>query len=440
MKELKELAEFFPKKLYAVGGYVRDVLSGFSSHDIDIAADVSPEEVFSILEKTPFSVKETSKKLMTLKIIGSPTSYYEYTAFRTDSYEDGHTPTAVKRTSDIKIDALRRDFTMNAIYLDIETGEFIDPLNGIEDIKDKKVRMTRESTFEEDGLRLMRLCRQAAELGFSIEEKTLISAQNNAFRIDEISPERIREELDRILVADIRYGVKDAQCRGLRLLDEIGVLERILPEITKGKGMEQRKDFHKFDVFNHILETVKLAPPEIRLAALLHDVGKPYCMEKFGKYSRHAVEGEWIAKNILNRLRYSNAVTKETLFLVRNHMFDLRLECNEKEIILFLQQNFENLDKLYLLKVADFRASGVQQGDCPAVVRHAKILENMKKNGAPFSISELKVNGEDLERMGVEPVKRGKLLKNLLSECALRSDLKTRERQLQYVKEYINAN
>jgi len=437
--ELKVLAEYFPKELYAVGGFVRDGLAGLRFHDVDIAADVSPDEVFAALKNSPFTVKETSKKLMTLKIIGK--GEYEYTAFRVDSYTDGHSPTEVKRTSDMYFDALRRDFTANAVYMEIKSGVFCDPLGGIADIKSKVLRMTREQTFKEDGLRLMRLCRQAAELGFSIEKDTLESAKKNSFRIEEISPERIREELSRILVADTRYGVADAHYRGLKLLDEIGVLEKILPEITVGKGMEQRKDFHKYDVFNHILQTVRLADPKVRLAALLHDIGKPYCMINYGKYSKHAAEGEKLAENFLRKYRYSNDEIRETLFLVGQHMFDLRGERTEEDVRLFLQKNYLYLDKLFLLKDADFKASGVVPGECPALIRHGRILKEMRKDGVPFSLSELKINGSDLEEMGVKGCKIGDLLQKLFTACALRKDLKTREAQMEFIiKERKNAD
>ena len=433
---LKLIASYLPRPLYLVGGYVRDFLIGYVPHDADIAGDMSPDEIFSCLDGKCV-VKETSKKLMTLKIIvGS--EEYEYTAFRTDSYTTGHSPAEVKRTDDIKLDAMRRDFTVNAIYCDVSTGKIIDPLNGTEDLKNKTYVATRSTTFSEDGLRLMRLCRQAAETGFDIDKDTLEQAKKNASLIKDISPERIREELDRILIADTRYGVKDAQERGLRLLDKIGVLDYILPEITLGKGMPQRPDFHKYDVFDHIIETVKYSDPSVRLAALFHDCAKPYCKIKTGLYRGHEVEGERLCADIMHRLRYPNDVIKETKALVLYHMYDLKNEAKENTIRKFVQAHYEIIDKLILLKQADYLGCGLCEGISPGAKRLSDTLSQLKEEKVPFRISDLLINGHDLEDMGVPEEKRGTILKNLLSECAvIDTPYLTREAQLNYIKRHL---
>ncbi len=433
--ELRDLADRFDKHIYIVGGFVRDTLAELSPHDVDITGDIDSDEVIKTLSKTRYKVKITSQKLMTLKIIGDNT--YEFTAFRADSYTDGHTPEAVKRTSDIKTDALRRDFTMNAVYYDVKKGEYVDVIGGIADIEAKIVRYTRENTFEEDGLRLMRLCRQAAESGFGIEEKTLLSARRNAKRINEISPERIREELDKILSADLRYGIADAHVRGLELLDEIGVLEEILPEIVAGKGVEQRSDYHKFDVYGHITETVRKADPSVRLAALLHDVAKPYCKATFGRFKDHAIYGVETAKKILKKLRYPNKTSKEVCFLVGNHMYDMNCRLPESEVRKFLQRNYNRLDKLFLLKQADYEGGGILTGECPAVAKHKKILAEMEREKVPFSLKELSVDGNDLANAGVPEKLRGKILQNLMERCALDGSLNDKEKLTEIIKKEI---
>lgn len=435
---LKKLASYFPRPLYLVGGYVRDVLSSRDPSDYDICSDTDPFEVENLLKNSPFKVKRTSPKLMTLKILFEKEGY-EYTAFRIDNYETGHSPVSVSRTDDINADASRRDFTANAVYLNILSGEICDPYHGCEDIKGRTLRQISEKTFTEDGLRLMRLCRQAAETGFDIDPATLSSAKKNAALIKDISPERIREELDRILVADCRYGLKNAHVRGIRLLDETGVLQYILPEITLGKNLPQRADFHCYDVFGHILATLENAAPKVRLAALLHDVGKPYCYLSKGVYHGHDVEGERIAGDILNRLRYPKAVISETKKLVRLHMVDLKQEMRENKLRLFLQENHNVLPELFLLKQADFLGTGLTEGVCPSVSRMKKLLAEMKEENVPFSIKELAVDGRDLDFVPEE--KRGLVLKSLLRACALKNaDLNGKEKQLKYISNLLKEN
>lgn len=437
-EELKALASYFPGPLYIVGGYVRDTLCHRTPSDCDLAGDTDPTEVETLLRNSPFKVKLTSKKLMTLKIL-SKNAEYEYTAFRSDNYETGHSPVSVSRTDDINVDARRRDFAVNAIYLNILSGEICDPCNGCEDIKSRSLRQISESTFTEDGLRLMRLCRQAAETGFDIAPTTLACAKQNAALIKEISPERIREELNKILLADRRYGVEKAHVRGIRLLDETGVLQYILPEITLGKNLPQRADFHRYDVYGHTLATLENAAPSVRLAALLHDVGKPYCYLSKGVYHGHDVEGERIAGDILNRLRYPKTVISETKKLVRLHMVDLKQEMRENKLRQFLQENYSLLPKLFLLKQADYSGTGLTEGTCPSVSRMKKTLAEMKEEHVPFSVKELAVNGRDLDFVPKE--KRGLVLKSLLRACALKDNLLVgKEKQLKYIVNLLKEN
>lgn len=435
-EELKRIAVILGKPVFFVGGFVRDEIMGRESHDVDIAADVAPDEVEQKLSSFGYKVKQTNKRLLTLRIVGE--HEYEYTAFRTDSYDKGHSPEVVNRTSDIEADALRRDFTMNAVYSDVTTGEYIDPLGGIADIKAGRVRMTRRSVFEEDGLRLMRLCRQGAETGFFIEEETFVEAKKNAFRIAEISPERIRDELDRILTADLRYGVVGAHSRGIMLAEQTGVLEKILPEVVVGKGMAQRGDYHRYDVYGHTVATVEAAAPSVRLAALMHDIGKPYCKRTTGSFTGHAEEGAKMAARALERLRYPKKVVEEVVALTRYHMFDLKCNEPEREVRLFLQRNIELVDKLLLLKQADYDGGGRLEGVCPAVKRHADLLAKMKEEGVPFSSSELKLDGSDLAELGIEGRRCGDIIKLLLRRCALDGRKNERNALIEMVKKEID--
>lgn len=436
---IKELAEKL-SPLYVVGGFVRDSLLGYDSSDVDVAGPLSPKEVTDILKGTDYKVSTTSLKMMTLKISRGE-SYCEYTTFRTETYTDrSHTPSEVSRTDSIEEDAKRRDFTINAIYADAYSGQIIDPLNGLIDLNNKVLctAVSPDKVFGEDGLRLMRLCRFAAELGFSADKETLKYARKHADLIDGIAAERIREELDRILKADTAHGIKDGEIVGLNMLTEIGVTERILPEIAAGIGMEQRKDYHKYDVYRHTLEVVRFSPPSLRLAALLHDVGKPYNMNRTGSYHGHENSGEELTKSIMTGLCYPIREIKRTSKLVALHMYNLRNDAKDSTLRQFIATNYDVFDDLMKLKQADYLGGGLAEGVCPVVENMRRVENEMKAEKAPFSIKELSVTGDDLIEMGVPPIKRAEVLNRLLRRCVTSGGCDTREKQLIALKGMID--
>ena len=206
-KNLQALADFSPKPLYVVGGAVRDFLSQRQAPvlDLDLSSPMLVEEFLPIAEQFGFKATAVYKQTGTIKLKDEQGQDYEYTCFRSDKYVRGiHTPTEIFFTEDIELDCRRRDFTANAIYYDIKQGIFVDPLNGIEAIKRKKLITVDnpEKVFGEDGLRLMRLARQTAQLGFTPDEQTLAGAKKKAKLIRDISVERIYTELLAILHAD----------------------------------------------------------------------------------------------------------------------------------------------------------------------------------------------------------------------------------------------
>ena len=439
-ENLTALASLFPVPLYAVGGFVRDSLLGFNQSDIDVASSLPPEKVKSLLSGTEYEVKDGSKKLFTL-IIKHGDFSYEYTTFRKDSYTSGHRPISVVAVTDIKEDALRRDFKINAIYYDIKNACLADPLNGIGDLNSKIISTTRapEDVFGEDGLRLMRLARIASSIGFSIDEKTLDGAKRNALLINEISPERIKDELNKILIADTFYGKQNAQVNGLKILNDIGVLKIILPEITDGIGLEQNPLYHKYDVFGHSLKTVECAPPSIRLAALLHDVAKPYMKINTGRYRGHDKQGSIMARNILTRLRYPLATINEISRLVEIHMFNLNNDARPNTIRKFILNNKDILDKFFLLKYADTYGGGTfTEKLIPSAENIRDEYKKMLDENVPFSVSDLLVDGNDLFAFPtLPPNKRGECLNELLLQCAYSpSQFNTKEKQLKFIDTY----
>ncbi len=419
-----DFAGSLPYPLYAVGGIVRDFLSGLESEssDIDICAPVSAEEFAVSAENAGFKVDAKYKNTGTLKISRGEENY-EFASFRSDEYVRGeHSPCKTFFTDDILLDARRRDFKCNAVYYDISAGQIIDPLGGAEDIKRSIITTVAPSdkVFGEDGLRLMRLARIAAQTGFVPSQECLSGALNNAELIRDVSVERIFAELDMILHADEKYGKTGAQYRGLDILRKTGVLKNILPELAEGDGMAQRADIHNYDVLEHTFRTVKYADGSIRLAALLHDIGKPYCYKNNGNFYNHETVGSEIASKVCARLKVPKKLAEETAKLVALHMYDLRCDAKENKVRKFIIANYGLLEKLLLLKQADFSACKDDLSTAPSVSKFRKIINDMQKENAPFCLNQLNVRGDDLLNCGIPPKRVGEVLFKLQNDCAVK--------------------
>lgn len=418
-ENLKKLSENCPSALYAVGGCVRNYLiNGSISDDIDIAAALSTDEIKKAASACNFKVVAEYKRTGTVVLFDGERKY-EYTRFRTDRYDGGgkHTPDNTDFTDDITLDAKRRDFKCNAVYYDIKKGEIVDPLGGVKDIKNKILDtvVEPEKVFMSDGLRLMRLCRFAAELNFTPTDGVLKGAKEYAGNIRDIASERIYDELKKILAADTKYPFSDPKGHytGVKILEKIGVFDILFPEIAAGRGLNQRADFHNYDVLEHTFRTLLYADKEIRLAALLHDAGKPYCLINFGKYKNHATEGERIARDILKRLKADKRTTEKTAFLVKNHMFDLKNAEPESALRLFIVESGEYFTPLLKLKQADFSACKDDLSVCPTVKRWTTVYREMKSDGTPFSLKELNVTPAELLAIGFKRRDLGEELKRL---------------------------
>ena len=231
------LAQACPTPLYVVGGSVRDFLAGLTpntpTRDLDICAPIDAQAFASLAMDNGFTVRALFKNTGTIKLQDTDKNDFEFSCFRSDKYVRGtHVPVETCFTGDITLDARRRDFTANAVYYDIHADKFIDPLDGITAINEKRLTTVApaKKVFSEDGLRLMRLARFAATLGFTPDSDCLLGATHNAALIKDISPERIFAELNAILTADEKYGIKDGHYQGLRLLEKTRVLiQRVAP-------------------------------------------------------------------------------------------------------------------------------------------------------------------------------------------------------------------
>ena len=419
-EKLNTLAQRAEFPLYVVGGAVRDALANLpSSQDWDICAPVSAERFSALAEECGLIVNGAYKNTGTVNLTDGAVKM-EFTSFRTDKYRRGeHAPASIEFTTDIRTDALRRDFKCNAVYYDIRTGEIVDPLGGVKDIESRTISATRDAdeVFSEDGLRLMRLARLAAQLGFAPDLACIFGAKFNAALISKISAERILAELTLILHADEKYGVRYAHYDGLKLLEGTDVLNYILPELAAGKGMPQRADFHAHDVLEHSLRACKYSDARVRFSALLHDVGKPAAYRETGKYHGHDVYGERIAREVLERLKAPKKLTDTVCRLTALHMYDLDGKARASKIRAFIVKNYDVYEPLLLLKQADYSGCKDDLNVCPTITKWENIRREMEAEGVPFTLKQLAVRGNELKGLVPAP-KTGEILNKLLLWCA----------------------
>jgi len=302
---------------YLVGGCVRDLLLGRAPKDFDVATDARPDRVSELFERS-----EQVGAHFGVVLVRENVAQVEVATFRSDaSYSDGRRPDAVHFEDDPRQDAMRRDFTINALLLDPDSNEVLDFTGGREDLLRRVIRAIGdpEERFQEDHLRLIRAVRFAARLGFEIEPGTMAALQRLHGLILKVSPERVRDELTRILT-------EGGARRGFELLDQTGLLGDILPEVAAMKGVAQPPEFHpEGDVWTHTLLLLeKMRDPSVTLAAgaLLHDVGKPptFRVADRIRFDGHAEEGVRLAHGILTRLRFSGEQAEQIEALIANHM------------------------------------------------------------------------------------------------------------------------
>ncbi|MDR7446642.1 MAG: CCA tRNA nucleotidyltransferase [Armatimonadota bacterium] len=305
---------------YLAGGCVRDVLLGRAPKDYDVATSATPDQVQALFPRT---VAVGAAFGVVRVLVPGPEGdvAVEVATFRTEGpYEDGRRPSSV-RFSDARSDVLRRDFTINGLLMDPETGEVLDYVGGLEDLRAGTVRAIGDprQRFEEDRLRMLRAVRLSAELAFRIHPDTLEAIREQAPLIRSVSAERVYEELSRLLVSPGRGA-------GLRLLEESGLLRELLPEVAAMRGVPQPEEYHpEGDVFEHTVRVLEaLREPTVTLAwgALLHDVGKPltYEVRERIRFPRHDEVGAQVADQVMRRLRASNEQVERVTALVRGHM------------------------------------------------------------------------------------------------------------------------
>ncbi len=307
---------------------MRDLLLGRQPKDYDVSTSAHPEQVFALFERAYGVGAHFGVVLVPMAAEGEKEIVTEVATFRADgAYTDGRHPDAVRYAEKPEEDVVRRDFTINGMLLDPEIEDFsagvLDFVGGRADLAAGLVRAIGEPQrrFEEDKLRMLRAVRFAARFGFEIEAATKVAIRELASKIHEVSRERIRDELTRMLT-------EGAARRAFELLDETGLLEQVMPEVKKMQGVEQPPEWHpEGDVWVHTLLLLEKLPagvsPALAWAALLHDVGKPPCFvqaEDRIRFNGHAEVGTRMAEAICKRLRFSKEETEQIMLLVENHM------------------------------------------------------------------------------------------------------------------------
>ncbi len=420
---------------YIAGGAVRDLIMGKTPHDYDIATNARPSDVKSIFQKTI----DTGIEHGTVTVIENKTGY-EITTFRRDgSYNDSRHPDDVIYVKDPRIDCLRRDFTINAMMYNPQSG-VLDFFCGKRDIRCGIIRCVgdAEMRFKEDALRMLRAVRFKAQLGFELEDKTAQAIRKCAVLIKKVSRERILDELNKILLSENPDGIRD--------LHTLGLLKFILPELDRCFGEPQRNKYHIYDVGEHIMQTVKNTPSDLTLrwAALLHDTGKPCCssVDSSGiiHFYGHHRESRRIAVDVLYRLHMDSASIKDISLLVENH--DYRVEATYPAVKRMMSKTGAELfEKLLLLQCADNSAKNPKH--LPEKLRRINggldIYRNVVATKQPYRISDLVVNGRDLMALGYHQGRDiGDTLKSLLDEVIIKPELNNRTYLIKRAKEMRN--
>lgn len=412
---------------YVVGGSVRDTVLGRPAEDWDLATDARPDRLVEIF---PGAMYENQFGTVAVREAGEQ---HEVTTFRTDhDYADFRRPHHVEFGDDIELDLARRDFTVNAIAWgarptaagDTRAPTLIDPFGGIADVRARRLRAVGEpgARFREDALRMVRAVRLAAVLDFTIEPATFEAIRRNAELVAHVSGERIAAELQKLLLAE-RPSI------GLRLMADTNLLAVLLPELAPQRGIEQNK-IEGEDLFDHTMRTVDAAPagrPVLRMAALLHDLGKPATADD-GPFRGHEVVGADMAEALLDRLRMPKVFGERVVHLVRNHMFNYEPGWADSGVRRFIQRvGADDLHDLFALREADNIGSGLSS-DANALAELRGRVEAELAASAVLDRSRLAVHGNDLiAELGVVAGPRlGRVLDQLVERVV--SDPKLNDR------------
>ena len=424
---------------YLVGGSVRDLILQIPVYDYDFATNARPEQVMKLFKK----VIPTGIKHGTVTVL-MHYAHYEITTYRSDgNYTDGRHPDSVAFSESLKEDVERRDFTINGLAYDVNNRVIIDYVGGMGDIEKKIIKTIGDplQRFSEDGLRPYRACRLAAKLHFSINKKTLEAIPQMLDVASKISVERVRDEIKKMLEAD-------KPSVGFEYMRVTGLLQLCLPELSQGFGMEQNK-YHLYDIYYHSIYSCDAAPkdkPLLRLAALLHDIGKIATRREghdgdFTFYN-HEVIGAKIARKIMRRLKFSNDEIEYVTNLILNHMFHYTQDWTDGAVRRFIRKvGLNNLQDLFILRLADRSGNGMRDGLPEPIKKLKKHIEKVVEKDNAFTVKDLDIDGYSImDALHIKPGPIvGKILNELLEKVLDNPDLNNHETLLALAKDIYAA-
>lgn len=425
---------------YLVGGCIRDIFLGKEPQDFDIATNAYPEQITKIFEKSI----PTGAKFGTITVVAQDENGERFdvqlTTYRSEAdYIGGRWPSKVEFAKTIEDDLSRRDFTMNSMALNIQRFDenisdikeiVVDPYLGLHDLEHKLIKAVRDpyERLSEDGLRSVRACRFASQLGFEIDEKTYKAITETVHITKLISVERFRDEFLKILYKSPKPSV------GIKLLKETGILALFIPELLEGIGVTQ-PEFHTDDVFDHSLMACDVAEDSVKLAALFHDIGKPRTMTKDEKgthFYGHDLVGAEMTEEIMRRLKFPNVEIEATKSLVRWHMFyypsaDWRKSTPVKGAeggwsdsairrLIVNVGGVEAIDELMKLRIADATANPKSDFNPKELDELSRRIADVRAKEMALKITDLDISGNDLiENFDLKPGKDiGDVLEHLL--------------------------
>jgi tRNA nucleotidyltransferase (CCA-adding enzyme) len=450
-KILKEVLEIYEKlesnklEVYFVGGCIRNLLMDLPVKDWDLTTNATPEQIMEIFPDSFYN-----NIFGTVGIPLDEKSIVEITTYRTEEgFSNKRHPDKVVWGQSIEEDLSRRDFTMNAIALKFDGDKqkiYVDPYDGRKDIKKRIIRTVGnpKERFKEDALRLMRAIRFASQLGFDIEDDTGKELKNDAKLIKEISAERIRDELLKIISSPNPE-------KGITLLKESGILQYILPELLEGVDVSQVRPgrHHTTDVYTHNLLSMKHCPspdPIVKFAALLHDVGKPEVRgeDKDGlvTFYNHEIAGAKIAYEICQRLKFSKRDTHRITNLIRWHMFSVNENLSDAGIRRFIRRiGVENVADMMDLRIGDRLGGGTQTAESWRLIKFKERVAG-ELAPKPFSTNDLAIDGNDImQELSLKPGPEvGKILQQLFEEVDEDMGKNNKDYLLKRIKEINDKN
>jgi poly(A) polymerase len=422
-------------RAYLVGGCVRDILLEREPADYDVATDATPDRVQELFPHSLAVGAKFGVIVVTEDSESGVAAQVEVATFRSDvSYSDGRHPDQVVYTETPEEDARRRDFTINALFLDPETQEILDFVGGRDDLRAGIIRAIGRPVdrFREDKLRMLRAVRFAARFRYAIEAATFTAILKSAPEIHEVSAERLRDELTKILT-------EGAARRGFELLDETCLLSELLPEVSRMKGVEQPPQFHpEGDVWTHTLIMIDGlpagCPPTLAWGVLLHDVGKPPTFTPSSgpdvriRFDEHVEVGMRIAEEICRRLRFSNDDTSQIVALIANHM-------RFKDVP---QMKASTLKRFVRLDRFDEHLE-LHRLDCSSSHGHLDNYEVVRRFLADTPPEQVRpprlLTGDDLISLGYAPGPPFHAILEAVEEAQLNGKVSTREEALRFVHE-----